>query len=79
MVAQTINFMKYTALALQGDYVQHCMVYAANACITALIMKMQMRDFEVLFLRKAHNTEHPSRGCPHLVLISQLSRLKQCG
>ena len=41
--------------------------------------KMKMRDFLVLFLRKAHNTEHPSRGCPHLVLISQLSRLKQCG
>ena len=30
----------------------------------------------MLFLRKAHSTEHPSRGCPHLVLISQLSRLK---
>ena len=40
---------------------------------------MKMRDFYVLFLRKADNTEHPSRGCPHLVLISQLSRLKQCG
>ena len=26
---------------------------------------------------KAHNTEHPSRGCPHQVLISQLSRLTQ--
>ena len=36
---------------------------------------MKMRDFYVLFLRKAHNTEHPSRGCPQLVLISQLSRL----
>ena len=32
-------------------------------------MKMKMRDFYVLFLRKAHNTEHPSRGCPHMVLI----------
>ena len=40
---------------------------------------MKMRDFYVLFLQKAHYTEHPSRGCPHLVLISQLSRLKQCG
>ena len=29
----------------------------------------------MLFLRRAHNTEHPSQGCPHLVLISQLSRL----
>ena len=41
--------------------------------------EMKMRDFKVLFLRRAHNTEHPSRGCPHLVLISQQSRLKQCG
>ena len=41
--------------------------------------KMKMRDFYVLFLRKAHGTENPSRGCHHLVLISQLSRLKQCG
>ena len=23
----------------------------------------------MLFLQKAHSTEHPSRGCPHLVLI----------
>ena len=29
-------------------------------------------------VRKAHSTEHPSRGCPHLVLILQLIRLKQC-
>ena len=42
-------------------------------------IKMKMRDFYVLLLRKAHNTEHPSRGCPNLVLISQLSRLMQCG
>ena len=41
--------------------------------------KMKMRDFKVLFLRKAQNTEHPSQGCPHLVFISQLSRMKQCG
>ena len=40
--------------------------------------EMKMRDFLVLFLRKANNTEHPTRGCPHLVLISQLIRLKQC-
>ena len=26
-----------------------------------------------------YSTEHPSRDCPHHVLISQLSRLKQCG
>ena len=32
---------------------------------------MKMRDFYVLFLRKAHSTEHLSRGCPHLVLTSQ--------
>ena len=38
-----------------------------------------MRDFSVLLLRKAQSTEHPSRSCPHLVLILQLSRLKQCG
>ena len=25
------------------------------------------------FLRKAHSTEHPTRGCPRLVLISQQS------
>ena len=31
----------------------------------------------MLFHRRAHNTEHPSRGCPHLVLISQLSQLKR--
>ena len=47
-------------------------------------MKMKMKNMKMhvifkLFLRRAHNTEHPSRGCPHLVLISQLSRLKQCG
>ena len=40
--------------------------------------KMKKRDFSVLFLRKAHKAEHLSRGSPHLVLISQLSRLKQC-
>ena len=40
--------------------------------------KVKRRNFKVLFLRKAHGTEHPSRGCPHLVLISQLSRLRQC-
>ena len=50
-----------------------------NAIHGLFCLKMKMRDFYVLFLRKAHNTEHPSRGCPHLVLISQLSRLKQCG
>ena len=31
----------------------------------------------MLFLRKVHSTEHPSWDCHHLVLISQLSRLKQ--
>ena len=29
--------------------------------------------------QKALSTEHPSRGCPKLVLFSQLSRMKQCG
>ena len=54
--------------------------YEFHDCLRWLLelWKMKMRDFYVLFLRKAHNTEHPSRGCPHLVLISQLSRLKQC-
>ena len=37
---------------------------------------MKNRDFYVLFLRKAHNTEHPSRGCPHLVLIKNSLRKK---
>ena len=41
--------------------------------------KIKKRDFLVLFLRKAHSNEHPTRGCPHLVLILQLSRLRQCG
>ena len=27
------------------------------------------RHFYVLFHRIAHSTEHPSRGCPHMVLI----------
>ena len=36
-------------------------------------------DFYVLFFRKANSTEHPSRGYTHLVLISQLIRLKQRG
>ena len=44
-----------------------------------ILEKIKIRDFYVLFLRKAHSIEHPLRGCPHLVLISQLSRLKQCG
>ena len=35
------------------------------------------QSFSVLFLRKAHSTEHHSQGCPHLVVISQLSRLMQ--
>ena len=43
-----------------------------------IINKKNKHDFYVLFLRKAHSTERPSRGCPHLVLILQLSRLKQC-
>ena len=40
---------------------------------------LKKRDIQVLFLRKAHYTEHPSLGCTHLVLITQLSRLKQFG
>ena len=43
------------------------------------VIKKKNRHFQVLFLRKAHSTELHSRGYPHLVLISQLSRLKQCG
>ena len=35
-----------------------------------MIEKCLRRDIEVLFLRKAHSTEHPSRGCPHQVLNS---------
>ena len=42
-------------------------------------MKMKMSDSYVQFLRISHSTEHPSRGCSHLVLISQLGRLMQCG
>ena len=51
--------------------------FEATLCdaIPTCITKEKKRDF----LRNAHSTEHPSRGCPHLVLISQLSRLKQCG
>ena len=37
------------------------------------------RDFYVLVLRQVHSTEQPSRGCPHLIPISQLNRLWKCG
>ena len=53
----------------------NCKIYV----VVTSTCKMKMRDFQVLFLRKFHNTEHPSRGFPHLVLISLLNRLKQCG
>ena len=48
-------------------------------CSIDFFIMIIMRDFFVIFLRKAHSTEQPSRGCPHLVLILQLIRLKQCG
>ena len=33
---------------------------------------MKMHDFYVLFLQKAHNTEHLSRGCPYLVDLKKI-------
>ena len=60
-----------------GDIVNQYMLIVF-IIISIFLEKIKMRDFYVLFVRKAHNTEHLSRGCPHLVLISQLSRLKQC-
>ena len=42
-------------------------------------VEYRKRDFKSYFILKAHCTEHPSRGCPHLVLIFQLGRRKQCG
>ena len=41
-------------------------------------MKIKSVIFKCYFHRKAHSTEHHSRGCPHMVLISQPSRLNQC-
>ena len=36
-------------------------------------------SFEKSVIFKCYFTEHTSQGCPHMVLISQLSQLKQCG
>ena len=46
--------------------VWHCLMYMVDiGC-----WWKEKRHVYVLFLRKAHSTEQPSRGCPHLVLIS---------
>ena len=49
-----------------------------SPCTLSLCLPL-LTHYHTPFLRKAHSTEHPSRGCPNLVLISQLSRQKQCG
>ena len=41
------------------------------------LMKMKKKKIKFVIF-KCYSSEEPSRGCPHLVLISQLSRLKQC-
>ena len=46
--------------------------------VLGILADLIKRSFYVLFLQKAHCTEHPSRGCPHLALISHLSLQKQC-
>ena len=48
-------------------------------CVELVINLKKCVISKCYFLRKADSTEHPSRGCPHLVLISQQSRLKQRG
>ena len=57
-----------------------CFIFIAyHAILSLFLVLLNVANFLERFLRKAHITEHPSRGCPHLVLITQLSRLMQCG